>query len=432
MTSQPATRTILTVCPYCGQPIGAKEREHIERAEAERERQLKVNMEREFSQRLEVERKAIEQKAAQEYQQKVLDAERARDEANKELLKARQMVDEVRQRAEERIEAERRAVEEKLRWEYDQRTATLQKDYQAKVQQAEETRKRAEDEIRKANERVAKAEEEIEIRVQGRLTDVRKKAQEEAQRQYQQQITEIGWDLQQKENELARLQKKIKDLEAQVESKEAIERGMIQEEQLVQALRNEFPRDHIDLVGTKGGPDITHEIIENGESCGLIIYESKRVRAWQNTFIDKLAREKVKTGADYAVLVSTAFPAGEQNFCMKDGIPVIHPKHLLPFVTILRTSLVAIKLRSQSLEEAELKYQQLVNFLSGAPFKNRLQAILKNMERLESLQQRERKAHDRVWGEQAQLHRLTNQMAIDLQTDIGAILAGRAEMREIA
>lgn len=109
---------------------------------------------------------------------------------------------------------------------------------------------------------------------------------------------------------------------------------------------------------------------------------------------------------------------------MKDGVPVIHPRHLIPFVTVLRDALVAIKLKSQSMEEGELKYQQLTNYLSGSEFKNRMQAILKNMDKLESLLHKEKRAHDRGWSNQALVHRRTTQMAIEIQTEIGVILSG--------
>ncbi|MGV2482122.1 UNVERIFIED_CONTAM: DUF2130 domain-containing protein, partial [Salmonella enterica subsp. enterica serovar Weltevreden] len=70
-------------------------------------------------------------------------------------------------------------------------------------------------------------------------------------------------------------------------------------------LRSTFPFDTVEEVG-KGvkGADAIH-IIRNslGQTCGKIIYESKRTKAFSNDWIDKLKHDMRNTQADLAVIV---------------------------------------------------------------------------------------------------------------------------------
>ncbi len=434
MTSRP--ETVLTVCPYCQQPIGEREREFIQRGETERERQLRANVERGFSLRLEVERKDVEEKAAKRYEQELSLVERARRSVEEELRATKGAFTELEQNQQrvvsEAVKAERENIKRQAAHEYEQKML----DAKQQLEEAEQARGRVQEELEGANQRAARAEEEFEARLEDRLTQERKKAEEqaqgiakEAQRAQRQAEDELATTKERIAKSEDQWRKQIEELKAKLERKEAIESGAVQEDRLVQLLQNEFPRDRIELVGTRGGPDIKHQVVEGGEPCGLIIYESKRVRSWQNAWIEKLIQEKVNAGAEYAVLVSIAFPAGEENFCVKSGVPVVHPTHLIPFVTILRGALAAIKLHSQSMEEAEYKYQSLVSFLQGPQFRQRMIEIGRNMTLLDSLQQKEKRAHDKVWSQQTQIQRRTSQLGVEVQTEIAAILAGAVQVR---
>jgi hypothetical protein len=314
-----------------------------------------------------------------------------------------------------RVTAERRAAEE----------AAAQK-YHDELSEAGER-------LHSMQAKLESAREEFDLRLRTELIETKERAEADARRGMQEQVSEMSMNIQQKDKLLELMKKQVDELKAKVESKEgAIDRGVLQEEQLLRALRAEFPWDNIERVRSGGGADITHRVLERGQDCGLIIYESKRVQTWNYEWLEKLTQEKVKTGANYGVLVSTVFPPREQNFCMSRGIPVVHPNHLVPFVTFIRGALVAIKINSQSMEEAEYKYGQLLNYLSSAEFKNRISEVLRNMEKLSALQDKEKKAHDRVWSEQTQIHRRTTRVAVEIQTEISSILGGNGRLREIA
>jgi len=156
-------------------------------------------------------------------------------------------------------------------------------------------------------------------------------------------------------------------------------------------------------------------VIHEGDTCGLIIYESKNVQGWQNEFIAKLHRDKLELGAAFGILVSTAFPAKQRDFCLQDGICVVHPRLVAHLVRMIRQSLVELHLQSLSGEERGFKLEQLMIFLSSPDFINRMLAVFRAVDKLEALQVKERKTHDKAWGEQTVALRAIRNSASDVQ-----------------
>ena len=196
----------------------------------------------------------------------------------------------------------------------------------------------------------------------------------------------------------------------------------MQEDQLVELLRAEFPRDRVNRIQGRSGADVEHEVFQDGQRCGVVVYESKNVQSWQAAFIPKLNNDKTTYGADYAVLVTTAFPPRQRDFCVVDGVPVIHPRLFVNLVRIIRQSLVDIKFHELSFEERGLKLEQLMIYLSGPDFKNKMQSTFKAIDKLEEMQQKERRAHEKSWKDEAFLLRSIRSSSSDIQNEVRAIL----------
>ena len=75
-------------------------------------------------------------------------------------------------------------------------------------------------------------------------------------------------------------------------------------------MRAQFPFDVIEPVakGRKGG-DVIQRVRDNiGHQAGSILWESKRTRAWSDTWIPKLKDDMRAAKADVAVIVSEVLP----------------------------------------------------------------------------------------------------------------------------
>ena len=194
----------------------------------------------------------------------------------------------------------------------------------------------------------------------------------------------------------------------------------MQEEELEDLLQRAFPKDIVKRVGKgRSGADVIQTVVVDGEAAGSIIYESKNVKGWQNHFVSKLAKERVKLGARYAVLVSTAFPAGEDAFCIRDGIPIVHPRHVVTIVNIVRDAIAELKQAEDSLGDSGYKYEQLIGYLNSPDFTTRIGQVLKTAAEVIDLQEKERSAHDRTWVKQrdaiATIHGSTSEVASDVR-----------------
>ncbi|HLG10904.1 MAG TPA: DUF2130 domain-containing protein [Dehalococcoidia bacterium] len=227
-----------------------------------------------------------------------------------------------------------------------------------------------------------------------------------------------------KETQLERAQKTIETLQRQLDEKPSYVRGAMQESELLQLLQKEFPKDRIARV-SGAGADIEHEVMYDGENCGVILYESKNVQTWNSDFIDKLNKDKLSRKASYAILVSTAFPSKSRDFDMIDGVPIVRPELLLGLVQIIRKALMDLRIQGLSGENKGFKHEQLMNYLQSPDFKNKIQNVLRAVGDLEELQMKERRYHDRLWEDEDKLQKEIRNSTFDVNTEIVGILAGR-------
>jgi hypothetical protein len=227
------------------------------------------------------------------------------------------------------------------------------------------------------------------------------------------------------ESQLQLAQRRILELQRQLDERPSYLRGGLQEEHLVEMLRREFPRDRVQRISGRAGADIEHEVLHEGLRCGIILYESKNVQNWNSDFIDKLNKDKLDSGASYAVLVSTAFPAKAKDLHIVDGIAVVKPELMLGLVSIVRQSLVDLQLQSLSSQDRGYKLEQLLTYFQSPEFKNQIQNVFRAINELEDLQTKERRAHDRHWEEQGRLHKAIKNSSTDIHDAITGTLAGR-------
>jgi len=128
--------------------------------------------------------------------------------------------------------------------------------------------------------------------------------------------------MKEKDTQMESLKKTIADLNRKSEQVSMQLQGETQERYLEEILKEIFPFDNIEEVakGAEGADCV--QIIRNnsGRECGKIIYESKRTKAWSNGWVDKLKANMRSRGADVAILVTQTFPKDMERFGEKDGI----------------------------------------------------------------------------------------------------------------
>jgi hypothetical protein len=218
-----------------------------------------------------------------------------------------------------------------------------------------------------------------------------------------------------KKMESERSDLKIKELEKklsdQVELAETMRRkaeqgsmqlqGEVLELALEELLKSAFPFDTIEEVakGVKGA-DCVHHVKDNlANSCGKIIYESKRTKAFTQDWIEKLKKDMRAQQADIAVIVTEVLPKEMESFGFKDGVWICRFGDVKPLAFLLRDSLIKIHTALVSQENKGDKMHMLYDYLTGNEFRQNIEAVTEGFLALRRGIISEKVQMEKIWKE---------------------------------
>jgi hypothetical protein len=264
----------------------------------------------------------------------------------------------------------------------------------------------------------------VEKKVQQGLAAVHAKAKIEAEDALKSKIAE-------RETQIAGMQRQIEELCRKAEQGSQQLQGEALEIELESLLRGRFPRDLIEPVA-KGefGGDVVHRVLgANGQTCGTIIWESKRTKTWNDSWLGKLRNDQRAVKAEIALLVSSALSKGVEGFDLIDHVWVAEPRFALPLAVALRQSLLDLASTRQTLEGQQTKMELVYGYLTGPRFRHRIDAIVEKFTDMQADLDRERKTMMRLWAKREEQLRGVLESTAGLYGDLQGI-AGRA-MQEI-
>lgn len=207
--------------------------------------------------------------------------------------------------------------------------------------------------------------------------------------------------MKEKDIQMESLKKTIDDLKRKSEQGSMQLQGEAQELLLEQVLRERFPGDVIEEIG-KGaeGADCIHQVRNgSGKECGKIIYESKRTKAWNNGWVDKLKSDMRNRNADIAILVTQTFPKDMERFGEKDGIWICNFNEVIGLAHVIRQGIIRVYEAQKMEENKGEKMQLLYNYLTGNEFRGHVEAIAEGFMSLKSGITRERVQMEKIWKE---------------------------------
>lgn len=363
---------------------------------------------------------ALEQKYKQDYERKLRDANNANTAIQQQLNKEREEFEEKKRNENELFakKLQERIADEKKKIKEETETIlrkSISDDYENQLQilksRADDTEEKLktarqkELEMMQKEQALLKEKEELDLEVQRRLFDARKGMQEELKQQETIRIKMVEEEYQEK------LKKKEIQLEAQIKLAEEMKRkaeqasmqlqGEVHELLLEESLRNMYPFDEISEV-KKGaeGADCVQTIRSNtGNTCGMIVYESKDTKGWSNTWIPKLKAFQRSQNADAAILVTTAFPSDMSRFGEKEGVWVCRFDDLPGLSAILRQSIIKQHDVQRSQVNKGEKMQMLYEFLTGTEFRGQVESIAEGFQIIKNNINKERIAMEKLWKE---------------------------------
>ncbi len=358
----------------------------------------------------------IEQKYQQQYQDK-LKQSLGKVEEEKKKLEADQLLFEEKKKQEnelfsQKLQKEKQKLEIEIQ---EQLRKSISSDYENQLRILQENSNNAEEKLKESRKKeleflqkeqlLKDKEAELEITLQKKMQEERTTISEQIRIQEQEKnaLRDTAHQLKVKELELQlEQQRKLADEMTRKAEQSSMQRqGEVQELLLEEILKENFPFDLIEEVG-KGveGADCIQIVRNNsGRECGKIIYESKRTKAWQNNWIDKLKSDMRSRGADVAILVTQTFPKDMERFGEKEGVWVCSFSEIASVAAIIRNGVLKLYEIQRSEENKGDKMQLLYNYLTGVEFRGQVEAIAEGFLAMKNSITKERMQMEKMWKE---------------------------------
>jgi hypothetical protein len=313
------------------------------------------------------------------------------------------------------FEREATEREKSLREDFDQRLRDEQKKALARAkrelaaelgstkEELEETRKKLESSQKKELQ-LLKQQKELQDRQASFELDVARRMAEERAKIEKQAGDRIAEQHrlkdQEKDKKLADLMQQIEELKRKAEQGSQQTQGEVAELDLESLLRASFPQDDVDPV-PKGvrGADLIHTVRSpQGLDCGHIVWESKNTKSWSDGWLTKVREDQRALKAAVAVIVTAVLPKGVREFALTENVWVCSPSVAVGLATALRSSLVQVAAARATAEGKGSKMEGLYSYLTGAEFRQRVEAVVEAFVSMKEDLDRERRAIEASWA----------------------------------
>lgn len=242
-------------------------------------------------------------------------------------------------------------------------------------------------------------DENREIELERKLTEEREKLKEELGKRYtdEYRLKEL-----EKDKKISDMERLVEELKRKAQQGSMQTQGEVLELDLEQALIMAFPTDDIQPVekGVKGA-DIRHVVkTSHGNICGVILWETKRTKAWSDEWIVKLNDDLRAAKAHVPVIVSTVLPKeAESGMGVKDGVWIVSFTLFIPLARILREKLTEVAKEKFYAQNKGGKADQLYGYVTSHEFRQQIEAMLEVYSSMKEQVDRERRAYEKLWSQ---------------------------------
>jgi hypothetical protein len=300
-----------------------------------------------------------------------------------------------KERLAKQIEKEREVIQKSTQENFEQQLKALADENEKKKEENRHLRAAEINLLKRENDLKEKAEE-LQLEVDKKMLEKQTEIEEKGRAKER----EVNL-LREKEfqKQLEDQKKLIDEMKRKAEQGSMQMQGEIQELALEELLRTSYPFDNIAEVG-KGirGADCIQTVVNSlQQTCGSIIYESKRTKNFAGDWIDKLKQDQVNAKADLAVLVTETMPNDMDKFGQKDGVWICGFNEAKSLSLVLREMLMKTHSVKSSEDNKGGKMEMLYSYLNGNEFIQTITRILEVYTNMESDLNTEKRAMTKIW-----------------------------------
>ncbi len=293
-----------------------------------------------------------------------------------------------------RLEAERKQAAQEERERLEAKLALLQRENSEKSQALKAARE-WEIETLELRRKLKESQEDAEAIIRKRVL--------EAQEQMEQRIRKSEaehYELREREwqQKLEAVTRQAEELRRKAEQGSQQLAGEVQELAIEEFLRATFPTDEIVEVpkGTSGA-DCIHHVVSNGRRVGSVLYESKRTKRFDASWIDKFKADVRSQGAEVGVLVSESLPKDVHGFTLIGGVFVCGYQEFKALAYAARELVLRVGSMALAQENRGEKMAMLYQYLTSADFRMNIEAIVEAFQGMKADIVRERASMERLW-----------------------------------
>lgn len=405
----------MITCPYCKREIPLDE---------VLTHQIKEKIQKEFNE--ELTKRESELKLKEDaITKKEKELQKIKKEQEKELEQIR---DKLEKDFFERLIKEKKKIEESTKKKVLEESEIEIKNLQNELEEKKNKIKDFQNMELKLREEKRKIEEEkqnLELEVARKLDAEREKIKEDIEKKVNEQHK--FKDLE-KEKLIDAMKNQIEELKRKVEQGSQQLQGEVLEIELEEILKSSFRHDRILPVpkGMRGADVMQIVCTPSGQQCGTIIWESKRTKAWSDSWIDKLKEDQREAKADIAVIVSVTLPKDITGIGQINGVWVTDYTLAIGLATALRAVLVEVAKVKTSVEGKAGKMEMLYEYLAGPEFRQQIEGIVEAFVSMKNDLDAEKRAMEKIWSKrEKQIEKVvknTSRMYGSLQGIVGSTL----------
>jgi len=176
--------------------------------------------------------------------------------------------------------------------------------------------------------------------------------------------------------------------------------GEVQELDLELTLRSSYPSDLIEPI-EKGvrGADLRQIVRTSlGNTCGVILWESKRTKAWSDDWLSKLKSDLRSEKANVPIIVSSVLPKdAASGMILKEGVWIISYTLILPVSELIRQRLIDIARERYLSQNRGTKSDQVYEYITGHEFRQQVEALVEVFNDMQNQIGKERAAFEKYW-----------------------------------
>ncbi len=216
--------------------------------------------------------------------------------------------------------------------------------------------------------------------------------------------------LREKDLQIEQIRRVNEDLKRKLDQGSQQRQGEVLELDLEEKLKSTFVTDEFLPVpkGVEGG-DIWQKVKFNGKIVGSILWETKRTKAWSNSWTTKLKDDAAKISATEEIIVSSVLPNGVTNFDRQEGVWITTYEHAMSICRYVRFLITTVATIKSSTSQTEEEWGMVRDYMMSDAFKHRMQAHFDGIKAFRDILEAEKRATILRWKKQeAHIDKLDN------------------------